>query len=246
MHPLNKYVQERVQEVEDLRDLEGFIQQHRSAFVEPKIDGMRVYLFFHSQGRSVMATKRQQVFTAADCPFLNNQVSMPENTILDCEFVKKTGSIFAFDVVAVKNEDVRSLPLRERKRILDAMPLEYVQKVPWLELTSAEQVLAAYEKAVKAGYEGIVVKAPEVPYGTPHAWLKKKRFETFPAFVIAFKETERTRKAGEIWAYEVGVYDEHMHVQHVCDVSSAVKGVDTSRIRVGTVLELRYQPTPGF
>jgi len=40
------------------------------------------------------------------------------------------------------------------------------------------------------------VKAPEVPYGTPHAWLKKKRFETFPAFVIAFKETERTRKAG--------------------------------------------------
>jgi bifunctional non-homologous end joining protein LigD len=87
---------------------------------------------------------------------------------------------FAFDLLWLDGEDLRALPLLERKRRLewlmsgsDDPRLLYVEHVP------AEQGLALYQAAISAGCEGIVSKRSLSRYwsGETRDWLKIKPAE---------------------------------------------------------------------
>lgn len=272
---LNKYVSDNFQDVdkpstdEGLRKqlellLSSFLRTHYSALVEPKVDGRRTFLF-HSDGKSVMATKRNQTYGQADCPGLK-YIRLPENTIVDNEFVPATQSIecpthsdrFAFDLLYYNGNDFRDLPLRVRKGFLQPICDDLnLKELPYVEVSSVGEVLEAYDHAVFTGYEGVVVKAPDSRYKVPHAWLALKHMDTFQAYVIDYKETETTRKTGRFVTYRMGVKKPDGSEHHLCDASSASCTCDERTrypcpyhrrdlIKPGVVLELRYQPTPGF
>ena len=83
---------------------------------------------------------------------------------------------FAFDLLFENNEDLRALPLRDRKarleRLLEALRAEHIRYVRHLE-SPGDSVL---ESACKMGLEGIISKRLDAPYasGRGEAWRKAK------------------------------------------------------------------------
>ena len=265
--PLNKYVADNFQDVdtpstnEQFRKqleslLSGFLHLHDSAFVEPKVNGRRTFLF-HSDGKSVMATKRHDTYGQADCPGLK-YVRLPENTIVDNEYVPATQTIFGFDLLYYNGNDFRDLPLRVRKGFLQPICDDLnLKEMPYVEVTSVDEIFASYQHALFNQYEGVVVKAPDARYKVPHTWIALKHKDAFPAYVIDYKPTETTEKTGRYVTYRMGVRKADGSEFHLCDASSA-KCTCKERsqypcpyhrrdlIKPGVVLELEYQPTPGF
>jgi DNA ligase D-like protein (predicted ligase) len=90
---------------------------------------------------------------------------------------------FVFDVMRAAGQDVRSLPLRNRKRVLKDLlsfggPLRYT--------THRSRDGAAYlEHACASGWEGLIAKRADAPYqsGRGRDWLKFK-CENSQEFVI--------------------------------------------------------------
>lgn len=89
-------------------------------------------------------------------------------------------SYVAFDVLAVADTDVRHLPLRDRRRLLEQLAAEWS---PPLELSPATrdraEAAAWFEDLPAAGLEGIVAKGLAEPYeGGKRQWVKVKHRET--------------------------------------------------------------------
>lgn len=87
--------------------------------------------------------------------------------------------LFAFDLLFEGEEDLRGLPLAERKRrlavLLDAQPRKVADRIRYLDHleTSGAAVL---KTASQANYEGIVSKLLDAPYrsGRTASWMKTK------------------------------------------------------------------------
>lgn len=100
---------------------------------------------------------------------------------------------FAFDLLAFEDRDLRGLPLRERKRLLELIvprtgavrALEHVEE-------SGE---ALYEKAVAAGLEGVMAKRADSRYAAGRSldWLKVRRMRTGDFAVVGFTEPVGSR-----------------------------------------------------
>ena len=76
-----------------------------------------------------------------------------------------------FDVLWLDGRDVTSLPLDERRALLDALPL----RSP-LERVAALDDAKPWERACREGWEGVIAKRRDSPYEhrrSPH-WLKMK------------------------------------------------------------------------
>ena len=104
---------------------------------------------------------------------------------------REAAAIFAFDLLSLAGEDLRNLPLLERKAMLQrvlrkGVRIRYLQHVE-------EQGEALYRAIAEAELEGIVAKKADAPYraGRTRTWLKVKtpRFKTIEA-----KRLEHIRK----------------------------------------------------
>lgn len=105
--------------------------------------------------------------------------------------VTDPATFFVFDLLAFEGNDLRRLPLRERKRLLQALlpplgPLRYVEHVE----TDGEATFAA---AVGLGLEGVMAKRADAPYraGRHDTWLKFRGARTDDFTIVGF-----TRPAG--------------------------------------------------
>ncbi|MGH3402273.1 MAG: non-homologous end-joining DNA ligase [Streptosporangiaceae bacterium] len=110
-----------------------------------------------------------------------------------------------FDVLRADGEDVRPLPLRERKRILHGLlsfdgPLRYTQH----RTHDGEKY---YEYACAHGWEGLVVKRAGAPYraGRSKDWLKFK-CQNNQEFVIGGYTDPKGTRTG-FGALLIGYYD---------------------------------------
>jgi bifunctional non-homologous end joining protein LigD len=113
---------------------------------------------------------------------------------------------FVFDVLRAGGEDVRPLPLRERKRVLRPL-LSYGGPVRYTTHRSrgAEQY---WQHALSSGWEGLIVKRADSPYtgGRSRDWLKFKA-ENNQEFVIAgFTDPSGSRT--DFGALLIGYYDD--------------------------------------
>lgn len=83
-------------------------------------------------------------------------------------------AIFAFDLLSLSGEDVRALPLIERKAMLKRA-LKDGHRIRYLQHVEAEGQ-ALYQWIVQSELEGIVAKRADAPYraGRTSAWLKVK------------------------------------------------------------------------
>jgi bifunctional non-homologous end joining protein LigD len=155
---------------------------------ERKFDGIR--LLAYKQGAEVRLFSRTR--RPQDLPAIAAAVArLPvREAILDGELDWDGGQYHLFDVMWL-DRDVMSLPLEDRRALLDALPLTApLDRVEWLDDPSP------WDRALREGWEGVIAKRRGTPYEqrrSPH-WLKMK-CELHHDFVIGgFTDPQGARK----------------------------------------------------
>lgn len=165
---------------------------------EIKLDGYRLQLRV-AGGRAVLKTRKGLDWTAKFPALAEAARSLPD-CILDGEAVVMNAQerpdfsalqdalsegnadavvLFAFDLLFEGDEDLRGLPLAERKRrlaaLLDAQPRQLADRIRYLDHLEASGA-AVLKTASQAHYEGIVSKQLDAPYrsGRAASWMKTK------------------------------------------------------------------------
>jgi ATP-dependent DNA ligase I len=114
-----------------------------------------------------------------------------------------------FDVLHVDGEDLLDAPLAERTAVLERIvPVEH--RIPRTIADDAPAAQAAFDAAVAAGHEGVVVKALDAPYAAGRrgaAWLKVKPVHTLDLVVLA-AEWGHGRRRGKLSNLHLGARDE--------------------------------------
>ena len=201
---------------------------------EVKLDGYRVQLRV-SEGRSVIRTRSGLDWTdrfaalaedarvLPDCMIDGEIVALdqrrnPSFSALQAALSENRSEdllLFAFDLLFEGREDLRTLPLAERKKRLETLlnagaPGERLRYVAHF-TASAQEVFAS---ACKLGFEGIVSKQSDAPYrsGRSGSWTKAK-CRAGQEVVIGGWTTE----AGAVRSLLAGVYrgDELVYVGRI-------------------------------
>jgi ATP-dependent DNA ligase len=242
---LPTYVQENYSKAVKL-DLETWIGKNPlPAFVEPKYDGIRVFLF-KSGEKLVLSSKHGGIYTPKSTPQVFSRVPeflhAPNRMILDGEYVaREAKGLFLFDVLQVDNRDLRAKPLTERKKVLREILKGTGLEVPYTLARTAEKIMALRDESVKEGREGVMVKNPQSSYGQPSSWLKLKRFDTVDCFITDYVETPEMKRTGVARSWSIAVYDDNGQVVELGNVGSTVEGVDPRHVKKGSVIEVRFQ-----
>lgn len=199
----------------------------------------------------MIATKRNGVYYPQDYPDLFRELAslMEKNTVLDGELVKLTATptFYVFDVLYDNGTDVRRWTLIRRKLLLEGIirPEGNVRMVESKFCDNEAQVLRFYDAVVEKGAEGVVVKDAYSSYGDPESWLKKRATDTIDCVVQSLEKSNDTQLTGRVWTYGVGLLDKNRRVAWTGRVSSATNDVDRSMIKVGTILEVRFNTFQG-
>ncbi|HEX3489214.1 MAG TPA: non-homologous end-joining DNA ligase [Streptosporangiaceae bacterium] len=238
-------------------------------FYERKFDGERC-LAYRSGGATRLLTRNQQRVNDT-YPELAQALDAQERTdfVVDGEVVAFEGDetsfsrlqqrlgvhqpsaallaavpviYYLFDVLWADGEDVRALPLRERKRILHGLlafdgPLRYTQH-------RNHDGVTYYEYACAHGWEGLVVKRGDAPYraGRSKDWLKFK-CQNNQEFVIGGYTEPKGSRTG-FGALLIGYYDPDGRLVYAGKVGT---GFDTALLTsLGQTLAGLEQPQPPF
>jgi bifunctional non-homologous end joining protein LigD len=146
---------------------------------ERKFDGIRLIAF--KQGADVRLFSRNRL--PQNIPSVARAVaSLPvENVILDGEITwDHSGAYHVFDIVWLDGRDVTSLPLEERRELLERLPFQ-----PPLQRVTELDDLDPWARARREGWEGVIAKRRGSRYEhrrSPH-WLKMK-CEASQEFVV--------------------------------------------------------------
>ena len=193
---------------------------------EIKFDGYRIQMRIEN-GDVTLKTRKQLDWTEKFSAIAKAAAKLPD-AIIDGEIVALNSKgdpdfsamqaalsdgntddlvFFAFDLLFAEGEDLRPLPLLERKERLRKLlgrsaasnraPIRYVEHFD----ADGEQMLAS---AHKAGLEGIVSKRVDAPYraGRGGSWLKVKSRPGHEVVIGGWKTT-----SGKFRSLMAGVYD---------------------------------------
>ncbi len=149
---------------------------------------------------------------------------------------------FIFDVLRAEGRDVRQLPLRERKTVLEGLlsyggPLKHT-------VHRTRNAAAYWEEAQRSGWEGLIAKRADSHYvgGRSRDWLKFKA-ENNQEFVIGgFTDPQGSRSG--FGALLIGYYDEHGRLVYAGKVGT---GFDQATLAsLHEALARLERPTPPF
>ena len=215
------------------------------AIVEPKYDGIRVFLF-KSGDKLVLSSKHGGIYTPKGSPQVFSRVPeflhAPDRMIIDGEYVaREAKGLFLFDVIQVDDRDLRPKTLLDRKKVLKEILKGTGLEVPYKMARTADKIMEMREEMVKEGREGVVVKNPQSTYGQPNSWLKLKKFDTVDCFVTGFVETTEMKSTGVPRSWSVAVYDDNGRVVEIGNVGSTVERVNPRQVKKGSVIEVRFQ-----
>jgi bifunctional non-homologous end joining protein LigD len=193
---------------------------------EIKFDGYRIQMRVEN-GNVTLKTRKQLDWTDKFSAIAKAAAKLPD-AIIDGEIVALNGKgdpdfsamqaalsdgdtddlvFFAFDLLFAEGEDLRPLPLLDRKERLrkllgrsaksNSAPIRYVEHFD----ADGKQVLAS---AGEAGLEGIVSKRADAPYraGRGGSWLKIKSRPGHEVVIGGWKTTD-----GKFRSLMAGVYD---------------------------------------
>ncbi|HYU78359.1 MAG TPA: RNA ligase family protein [Vicinamibacterales bacterium] len=170
---------------------------------ERKYDGIRLLAF--KDGDDVRLLSRNRL--PQTCPSVAAAIaSLPvHDVIIDGELTwggRSRVTYHVFDVLWIDGRDVMSLPLEERRAVLNELPL-----TPPLERVSAIVDSKPWERACDEGWEGVIAKRRDSRYEhrrSPH-WLKMK-CELKQVFVVGgFTDPQGVRVG--LGALLVGYYE---------------------------------------
>jgi ATP-dependent DNA ligase I len=114
-----------------------------------------------------------------------------------------------FDVLHVDGEDLLDEPLRRRADALAAV-VPSGHRIPRVVAGDAPEAESAFESALAAGHEGVVVKSLDAPYAAGRrgaGWLKVKPVHTLDLVVLA-AEWGHGRRRGFLSNLHLGARDE--------------------------------------
>jgi bifunctional non-homologous end joining protein LigD len=157
---------------------------------ERKFDGIRLIAF--RKGSQVRLLSRNQL--PQELPAVADAIrALPgRNLILDGEMTwrSSTPSFHVFDVLWLDDEDLRSLPLEQRREILERLPLR--RPLQCVERLDAER---PWERACAEGWEGVIAKRLGSVYEPrrSRAWLKMKCELTAQFVVGGFTDPQGAR-----------------------------------------------------
>jgi DNA ligase-1 len=192
---------------------------------ELKLDGIRLIYSVDNNGKVRLYSRHNNEITLRFPELL--QLNIPPGTVLDGELIatdnqgkpdfeavmgrflsskNKTPITFvAFDVLQYKGERITSLPLLERKEILqDIVPRDssLFAKTQFIEGNGD-----AYFEAVKSqALEGIVLKRKDSRYEVgkrSHSWLKVVNYQYADVFVVWYR---KTGEFGLLLIFDDGLY----------------------------------------
>jgi DNA ligase-1 len=210
-----------------------------TAAVEWKYDGARVQI--HKDGDRVRVFSRRLENVTASLPEIVEAARQVKarSAILDGEAVAMGGDgrprafqeilkrfrrkyhvaklakeiplrLFLFDLIYLDGESLAHLPLKERRAILEGVAEADLLADQMLSNDPAE-VEAAYDMALKAGHEGLILKNPSSAYAPGKRgknWLKiKPVMETLDLVVIGAKWGEG-RRASFLGSYRLACVDQ--------------------------------------
>ena len=186
---------------------------HPDWFFELKYDGCRALAYVGREGAKLVSRRNVEYRAFED---LASQLSLKlsaDDAVLDGEMVKldKSGrpvfldlmrgrgpfSFVAFDLLAVNGQDVRSLPLIERKRLLREIVPERSRSILFARHV-AQRGRGLFAAACEQDLEGIVAKwkhAPYNPEALPLSWFKVKN----PKYSQARDRHELFERQRGIW-----------------------------------------------
>jgi bifunctional non-homologous end joining protein LigD len=167
---------------------------------ERKLDGIRLLAF--KQGAEVRLFSRNRLLQ--NCPPIAAAVAaLPVgDAILDGELTWDGATYHLFDVVWLDGRETMSLPLHERRALLESLPLRHP-----LYLVQRVDVPDPWELAAREGWEGVVAKRRDSLYEqrrSPH-WLKMKCEATQELVVGGFTDPQGSRVG--LGALLVGHFD---------------------------------------
>jgi ATP-dependent DNA ligase len=168
---------------------------------ERKHDGIRLIAF--KDGDEVRLYSRTR--NPQTLPAIRDAIArLPAiQLVLDGELTWDRSTAFhVFDVVWMDGRDLSSLPLSERRKVLDRLPL----RAP-LHRTEALDVSEPWEHARREGWEGVIAKRLDSPYEQKRSkhWLKMK-CELAQDFVVGGFTDPQGARVG-LGALLVGFYD---------------------------------------
>lgn len=212
---------------------------------EPKYDGFRALVFRDGEKVHLQSRKGQPLerYFPELLPLL--QSALPERAVIDGEIImptphgldfdtlqlrlhpaasrvqklsKETPAAFvAFDVLAIDDEDLRELPLDERRRRLltSLKPTDEVFVTP--QATDVAQAKTWFHEFEGAGLDGVIAKKGDLRYRAgERVMVKVKHLRTVDCVVGGY----RVHKHGGVGSLLLGLYDEHGTLHHVGHTSS--------------------------
>jgi bifunctional non-homologous end joining protein LigD len=174
---------------------------------ERKLDGIRVLAY--KNGADVRLFSRNKLPLNASYPAVVEAIAElpPRDLILDGEATGGWGRLgrgdyHVFDILRIDGRDLRSLPLDERRTVLDRLPL----RLP-IERVRALDDPKPWERACAEGWEGVIAKRRDSRYESrrsPH-WLKMKCEASQELVVGGFTDPQGGRVG--LGALLVGYYE---------------------------------------
>jgi bifunctional non-homologous end joining protein LigD len=155
---------------------------------ERKFDGIR--LLAYKQGSDVRLLSRNRL--PQHQPAIAAAIArLPvADAILDGEMTWDGRAYHLFDVMWLDGRPVTSLPLEQRRALLQALPIE-----PPLERVELVEDPQPWQRAASEGWEGVIAKRRGSPYEhrrSPH-WLKMKIEDTRSFVVGGFTDPQGSR-----------------------------------------------------
>jgi bifunctional non-homologous end joining protein LigD len=149
--------------------------------------------------------------------------------------------LYVFDVLWLEGHDVRSLPLRTRKRLL-RQALQFHGNVRWTQHRNRDGE-ALFKEACRKGWEGLIAKRADSPYVTTRSrdWLKFKCEHGQELVIGGFTEPRGSRV--ELGALLLGYYRDG-RLEYAGKVGT---GFDTETLReLGAQLRELQRDDPAF
>jgi ATP-dependent DNA ligase len=187
----------------DLRPLDRYFPELREVFLAGLPDGCVV------DGEIVIATRKGLDFDAL-------QLRLHPAASRVAKLAKETPASFvAFDLLAVNGRDVREVPQRERRTLLEEA-LAHVRPPIHLTPVTRDRATAAewLQRFEGAGLDGVIAKPGEGIYEPgKRAMFKVKHARTADCVVAGF----RWHKSGKdtVGSLLLGLYDDRNRLQHV-------------------------------
>ena len=171
---------------------------------ERKFDGIRLLAF--KQGDDVRLFSRNRL--PQHSPAMTEAIARlpPRELILDGEATwrgEETVAYYVFDILWIDGRDVMSLPLEQRRSLLDGLPL----RSPLKRVTTLDDA-KPWERACREGWEGVIAKRRDSRYEhrrSPH-WLKMKCEASQELVVGGFTDPQGGRVG--LGALLVGYYEQ--------------------------------------